>query len=61
MMVEFCFHNWDGLQAIVEKSWKEDFISFQTKDTMAGVAGCAQMRKEFGSRMTSLRQLGVRP
>ena len=35
MMVDFCFHNWDRLQAIVEKSWKvqhvEDYIAFQTK------------------------------
>ena len=35
MMVEFCFHNWDRLRAIVEKSWKvqqvEGFITFQTK------------------------------
>ena len=35
MMVDFCFHNWDRLQAIVEKSWKvqhvEDYIAFQAK------------------------------
>lgn len=35
MMVDFCFHNWDRLPAIVEKSWKvqnvEEFVAFQGK------------------------------
>ena len=35
MMVDFCFHNWDRLPAIVEKSWRvqnvEDFVAFQGK------------------------------
>ena len=35
MMVDFCFNNWDRLEAIVEKSWKvenvEDFIDHQSK------------------------------
>lgn len=35
VMVDFCFHNWDRLQSIVEKSWKvqhvEEYIAFQSK------------------------------
>ena len=51
MMVDFCFHNWDRLQAIVEKSWKvqhvENFIEFQSKsrwevlqDALKGACTC---------------------
>ena len=38
MMLEFCFHNWDKLQSIVERSWKvekvEEFIDFHAKSRM---------------------------
>lgn len=51
MMVDFCFHNWDRLQAIVGKSWKvqhvETFIEFQSKsrwevlqDALKGACTC---------------------
>ena len=44
MMLEFCFHNWDKLQRIVERSWKvekvEEFIDFPHEVSHANPAKC---------------------